>query len=181
MPRNWVKRDGVAPSVIREATGLTPTQIATWDSSILCSRRAEGKHRRVSPRELFCLLVCAELRERYDTNLPPLVNVGRAMLGPNSPDYLLESCRLLARGQTPWIATDCDGLFMLGGPDVLHRAATKSESVVAVRLDTVVDKVARACGPQLTVLMIECKMPAAMRATIAKRVAARSRETKSRA
>lgn len=100
---------------VQETAGLTYRQLNDWDArGALPPDDARGnKWRRFSPRDLFVLMVCAELRKRFGVPVERLKVVRQVMLAEDA-DHLSEAARLMARLDTGvWLIADFDETFIM--------------------------------------------------------------------
>lgn len=100
---------------VQAAAGLTYRQLNDWESrGALPSdpNRARG-WRKFSPREVFVLMVCAEIRRRFGTPIERIKFVSDFMLQPGT-DHFSAAIRLMDMlGVGVWLMTDFEDTFVM--------------------------------------------------------------------
>lgn len=100
---------------VQETAGLTYRQLNDWEArGALPPDRDRGTGwRRFSPRDVFVLMVCAELRQRFGVPVERLTFVHRCMLAQDA-DHLSEAVDLMALlGVGIWLVTDLNETFVM--------------------------------------------------------------------
>lgn len=111
---------------VKEAAGLSYRQLDDWDSKGAVSSRREGETgwRKFSPREVFALMVCGEIRRRFGVPVESLRWVKDFMLqeGADHFSYAVET--IAKDGLTIWLLTDLKETFIMDNDlefeDMLH-------------------------------------------------------------
>ncbi len=102
-------------SDVQDAAGLSARQQNDWDSRGLLPHEREGEEgwRRYTPREIFALMVCTEIRRQYGTPVEKLKWVQQFMLkeGANHFEAAVRIMSLLGVGV--WLCTDLEETFIL--------------------------------------------------------------------
>ena len=100
---------------VQDSTGLSPRQQNDWDGRDLLPHDRDGKEgwRRFTPREIFALMVCTEIRRQYGTPVRQLKWVQNFMLkeGANHFEAAVKLMDLLGVGV--WLCTDLEETFVL--------------------------------------------------------------------
>lgn len=101
-------------SDLRDAAGLSYRQLNDWDSkgALPGQRKGRAGWRRFSPREVFALLVCSELRKRFGAPVESLRFVRQFMLQGDA-DHLRAAAELMTLGLSVWLLTDLRETFIL--------------------------------------------------------------------
>lgn len=100
---------------LREITGMSSRQINDWDDrgALPSARVGEAGWRRFTPREVFALAVCMELRQRFGLPVERLKFVLRFML-QDAANHLQAAARLVEQlGVSIWLLTDSEKTFIL--------------------------------------------------------------------
>ena len=89
-------------------------QINTWDAkgNLPNQREQEESWRKFSPREIFTIMVCKEIRDRFGTSLESLRYVRTFML-QDGADHLQAAVDLMAYGFAVFILTDLKKTFVM--------------------------------------------------------------------
>ena len=93
---------------VQMATGLTSRQLNDWDErgALPHSREGEVGWRRFSIREIFALMVCVELRNKFDVSVERVKHVQEIML-KDGADYFIDAANLMeSLGLGVWLLTD---------------------------------------------------------------------------
>jgi hypothetical protein len=100
---------------VQEAAGLTARQQNDWDGRGLLPHAREGVEgwRRFTPREIFVLMVCSEIRRQFGTPVERLKYVQDFMLqdGANHFEAAVELMDFLGVGV--WLLTDFESTFIM--------------------------------------------------------------------
>ena len=99
---------------MQKVAGLSYRQLNDWDSkgALPAQREAERQWRRFTPRQVFALMVCAELRRQFGAPLDALKFIRTFMLQEKA-DHLLAAIRLMRMGFAVWLLTDCRSTFIM--------------------------------------------------------------------
>lgn len=100
---------------VQDAAGLSARQQNDWDSRGLLPHERDGKEgwRRYTPREIFVLMVCAEIRRQYGTPVERLKWVQECML-EDGANHFEAAVRLMAiLGVGVWLCTDLQETFVM--------------------------------------------------------------------
>jgi hypothetical protein len=100
---------------VREAAGLSYRQLNDWeDRGAVQTDSGRGRGwRRFSPREVFVLMVCAEIRRRFGVPVERL-NFVREFMLKDGANHLHASAKLMAQlGVGVWLLTDLQKTFVL--------------------------------------------------------------------
>ena len=107
------KKDLTA-SDLQKAAGLSYRQLNSWDEKgILPESRQEGGWRKFTANEVFVLLICKELKDRFGISLEKLKTVREYLLQDNH-NYLQETIGLITgAGLTVCLVTDLKEIFLI--------------------------------------------------------------------
>ena len=107
--RDYSSRD------VQDAAGLTPRQQNDWDSRGLLPHNREGEEgwRRFSPREIFALMVCSEIRRRCGTPVERLRWVQEFMLEDGANHFEAAVALMANLGVGVWLCTDLENFFVM--------------------------------------------------------------------
>jgi DNA-binding transcriptional MerR regulator len=100
---------------VQEAAGLSYRQLNDWDErgAVPGQRPVQG-WRRFTPREVFVLMVCAEIRKKLGVPVARLRDVQKFMLQRNA-DHLRAAVELMGTlGVEVWLVTDLEETFIMG-------------------------------------------------------------------
>lgn len=100
---------------LRDAAGLTPRQQNDWDGRGLLPHERDGEEgwRRYTPREIFALMVCAEIRRQYGTPVERLKWVQRFMLKKDANHFEAAVWLMSGLGVGVWLCTDLEDTFVM--------------------------------------------------------------------
>lgn len=101
-------------SDVKKLAGLSYRQLHNWDSKGTLPNKREGETgwRKFSPREIFVILVCSEIRERFGVPLESLRFVQSFMLQEKA-NHFLAAVELMKIGLTVYLVTDLKETFMM--------------------------------------------------------------------
>ena len=107
--RDYSSRD------VHEAAGLTPRQQNDWDSRGLLPHDRDGQEgwRRFTPREIFALMVCAEMRRDFGTPVERLRWVQQFMLQEGANHFEAAVELIASLGVGVWLVTDFEKTFIM--------------------------------------------------------------------
>ena len=100
---------------VQRASGLTARQLNDWDERGALPHDREGEigWRRFSIREMFVLVVCAELRSKFGVSVERVKHVQKFML-QDGADHFAAAIRLMGvLGVALWLLTDFEGTFVM--------------------------------------------------------------------
>jgi len=99
-------------SDVKDAAGLSYRQLNDWDSkgALPNSREQEAGWRKFSPRDLFVLMVCSEVRKQYGMPLHKLIWLKSFMLQKGA-DHFQAAVRMMQHGLAVFIFTDLEKSF----------------------------------------------------------------------
>jgi len=110
---------------VKNASGMSYRQINTWDTKgALPNQRDQGTSwRKFSSREIFAIMVCKEIRDRFGTPLESLRFVRNFMLRDGA-DHLQAGVDIMRHGFAVFILTDLKETFVMDSDlefeDLLH-------------------------------------------------------------
>lgn len=131
-----------------ELAGLSYRQLNDWEAkgAAPADRDAEGGWRRFTPRQIFALMVCNEIRRLYGTPLEKLRFVRRFMLQERS-NHLAAAIGLMRHGLHVFLLTDLEKTFIMDSDlefeDLLHCGQFRVEETrpyILLRLNEVVNR-----------------------------------------
>ena len=105
-----------------EVTELSYRQINDWERRGLISedRKRGSGWRRFSPRDLFALMICAEIRHRFGVPVERLRFV-RNFMAQKGADHLQAACDLMATlGTEVWLISDLEHAFIMDSELEIH-------------------------------------------------------------
>jgi len=105
-------------SDVREVADLSYRQLNDWDQKGLLppSRRNPAGWRKFTPRELFVILICAEIRRRFGTPLESLTYVQSIMLQEGA-NHFAAAVEIMATFHMPvFLLTDLKSTFIMDHP-----------------------------------------------------------------
>jgi len=99
---------------VKNATGMSYRQLNDWDSkgALPSQRQEESNWRKFTARQIFAIMVCKEIRDRFGTPLESLRGV-REFLLQEGTDHLLAAIELMRFGFAVFIMTDLTETFVL--------------------------------------------------------------------
>ena len=107
--RHYSSRD------VRDSTGLSPRQQNDWDGRGLLPHERDGEEgwRRYTPREIFALMVCTEIRRQYGTRVERLKWVQQCMLEEGANHFEAAVHLMATLGVGVWLCTDLEETFVM--------------------------------------------------------------------
>ena len=133
---------------VKNASGMSYRQINTWDSKgNLPNQREQGASwRKFSSREIFAIMVCKEIRDRFGTPLESLRYVRNFML-QDGANHLQAAVDMMRCGFAVFILTDLKETFVLDSDlefeDMFHYGylrAGESQGYVFVQVNHLVNR-----------------------------------------
>jgi DNA-binding transcriptional MerR regulator len=99
----------------KELAGMTYRQLNDWDARgvIPGDRAGETGWRKFSPRDLFALMVCREIRRRFGVPVESLRFVMSCMVQDDGRDHLHAATRFMQNGLTVFLLTDLKETFVM--------------------------------------------------------------------
>lgn len=100
---------------VQQSSGLTARQMNDWDERGALPHEREGDSgwRRFTARDIFVLMVCAELRSRFGVSVERIKYVQGFML-QDGADHLEAAIYLMAHlGVAVWLLTDFEETFVM--------------------------------------------------------------------
>lgn len=100
---------------LQDAAGLSARQQNDWDGRGLLPHERDGQEgwRRYTPREIFALMVCAEIRRQYGTPVERLKWVQQFMLTEGANHFKVATELMASLGVGVWLCTDLDQTFIM--------------------------------------------------------------------
>src|SRR5688572_30182562 len=98
----------------KDLAGVSYRQLNDWDSrgAVAADRDAEGGWRKFSPKQIFALMVCHEIRRLYGTPLERLAYVKNFMMQEKA-NHLLAAIELMEVGLHVFLLTDLEKTFIM--------------------------------------------------------------------
>lgn len=98
---------------VQDSTGLSPRQQNDWDGRGLLPHERDGEEgwRRYTPREIFALMVCTEIRRQYGTRVERLKWVQQCMLEEGANHFEAAVYLMDTLGVGVWLCTDLKETF----------------------------------------------------------------------
>jgi hypothetical protein len=133
---------------VKNASGMSYRQINTWDmKGNLPNQREEGSAwRKFSSREIFTIMVCKEIRDRFGTPLESLRFVQNFML-QDGADHLRAAVDLMRYGFAVFILTDLKKTFVLDSDlefeDLFHLGflrGTEDQGYIFIQVNHLVNR-----------------------------------------
>jgi DNA-binding transcriptional MerR regulator len=104
-----------SPGEVQELTGLSSRQQNDWDNrgALPHVREADEGWRRYTPRQVFVLMVCSELRKKTGVSVERLKFIQDFMLQEEA-DHLASAIQLMGLlGMGVWLLTDFEKTFIM--------------------------------------------------------------------
>ncbi len=100
---------------VKEASGLSYRQLDDWDSKGALSSRREGKAgwRKFTPRDVFALMVCGEIRQQFGVPVQSLRWVKDFMLQEKANHFRYAVETISTYGFAIWLLTDLRETFIM--------------------------------------------------------------------
>ncbi len=134
---------------VKEVSGLSYRQLNEWDrrGALPDSRDNATSWRKFSPKSLFILLVCAEIRSRFGVPLEQLKWLQEFMTKEEA-DHFSAAVRLMSHGLNVLLLTDFKATFQMAADvdigDLLYLGYTrheKPESFVLLKVNPLVNRI----------------------------------------
>jgi DNA-binding transcriptional MerR regulator len=164
--------DAFTAGEVREAAGLSYRQLNDWDHRGVLPRqpgRGEG-WRRFSPRDLFALMVCAELRRQFGVPVERLRFVREFMLQENANHLKAAIWLMQVLGLGVWLVTDFEETFMMDSElefmDMIEHGwlgGGETRAYAWLKVDPLVNKLLGALKDPINIVMDRSKGAAIMR------------------
>jgi len=99
---------------VKNAAGMSYRQLNDWDAkgALPSQREQESGWRKFLPKEIFAIMVCKEIRDRFGTSLESLRYVRNFMLQDDA-DHLNAAVEMMRRGFAVFIMTDLKKTFVM--------------------------------------------------------------------
>lgn len=99
---------------LKRAAGLSYRQINEWDQKGVLpeTRSGDAGWRRFSPRDIFALMVCSEIRRQFGVPVESLKWV-RAWMLQDGADHLQAAAEIMSRGMAVVLLTDLRETFVM--------------------------------------------------------------------
>lgn len=99
-------------SSVREASGVTYRQLNDWDSkgALPNQREQESGWRKFNPKQLFVILVCAEIRKQFGVSIEKIAWLQKCMLEEGT-DHFSAAVRIMKHGLAVFILTNLSDQF----------------------------------------------------------------------
>ena len=99
----------------KELAGLSYRQLNDWDArgAVPSERDREGGWRKFTPKQLFALMVCNEIRRHYGTPVERLGFVSACMMEPEPVNHLAAMVKLMELGLHVFLLTDLEETFVM--------------------------------------------------------------------
>jgi hypothetical protein len=113
-PKPTDRDSNFTASSVRDAAGISYRQINDWDSKGALPFRREGEAgwRKFSSKEVFTIMICAEIRRQFGVPLDRLGFV-RTFMMQEKADHFRAALRLIALGFSVWLKTDLRESFVM--------------------------------------------------------------------
>jgi hypothetical protein len=99
---------------VKNAAGMSYRQLNDWDAkgALPSQREQESGWRKFLPKEIFAIMVCKEIRDRFGTSLESLRFVRNFML-QDGADHLKSAIDIMQNGCAVFIMTDLKKTFVM--------------------------------------------------------------------
>jgi hypothetical protein len=99
---------------VKNAAGMSYRQLNDWDAkgALPGQREQESGWRKFLPKEIFAIMVCKEIRDRFGTSLESLRFVRNFML-QDGADHLKAAIEIMRNGCAVFIMTDMKKTFIM--------------------------------------------------------------------
>lgn len=146
---------------VKNAAGMSYRQLNDWDAkgTLPGQREEESGWRRFSPREIFSIMVCKEIRDRFGTPLESLKYIQNFML-QDGADHLQAAVDRMRYGFAVFILTDLKKTFVMDSDlefeDLFHYGlvrASENQGYIFIQVNHLVNRLL-ACLEQPAALHI---------------------------
>lgn len=143
------------PAHVRNAAGLTYRQINQWEENGVLPRDSErGRSwRRFGAREMFAILICAELRKRFDTPYEDLAWLQARIVNDAVDPLRLSLDEMAARATAVYLLTDFRDIVRVANDvqqaETFRNASLRDEvehGFVMLRLNGIVNRLLALAG-----------------------------------
>jgi len=150
---------------LKRAAGLSYRQINEWDQKGVLpeSRSDDGGWRKFSPRDVFALMVCSEIRRQFGVPVESLKWV-RAFMLQEGADHLRAAAEIMSRRMAVVLMTDLKETFVMDSDleieDLLHLGYFRHEgpqSYLLIKLNPFVNRLLE-CLKEPVTLSIDDEM-----------------------
>jgi len=133
---------------VRRATGLSSRQLNDWDArgALPHAREGDAGWRRFTSRDIFVLMVCAEMRKRFGVPVDQLKVMKEWML-TGEANHLAAAIEIIGTlGVDVWILTDFDTTFIMDSDLEMHSlfgmgvAGAGNDGFVLLKVNPIVNK-----------------------------------------
>ena len=133
---------------VKKLAGLSYRQLNDWESrgAIPSERPTEGSWRKFSAKELFAVMICSEIRQRYGIPVEKIRYVHDFMMTEKA-NHLAAAIRLMEYGLSVYLLTDFAETFMMDSDldfaDLLELGyfrADHPEAFILIRLNDIVNR-----------------------------------------
>jgi len=147
-----VENKGFTAKNAKELAGLSYRQLNDWESrgAIPSERDKAGAWRKFTAKEIFALMVCGEIRQRYGIPVEKIRFVREFMMAEKA-DHLAAAVRLMEKGLSLYLLTDFAETFIIDSDlefaDLMRNGyfrADHPESFIFMRLNDIVNKLGSA-------------------------------------
>ncbi|MCY3819290.1 MAG: MerR family transcriptional regulator [Gammaproteobacteria bacterium] len=133
---------------LKRAAGLSYRQINEWDQKGVLpeTRSGDAAWRKFSPRDIFALMVCSEIRRQFGVPVESLKWVRACMLQEGA-DHLRAAAEIMSHGMAVVLLTDLKETFVMDSDmeieDLLHLGYFRHEgpqSYLLIKLNPLVNR-----------------------------------------
>lgn len=109
---NSTKLEELTAADVKAATGISYRQLNDWDSkgAVSSERASHTGWRKFSTRDVFALLICKEIRDRFGVPVESLRFI-RDFMRQDGANHFGVAVGLMSRGLSVWLATDLKEVF----------------------------------------------------------------------
>ena len=150
---------------LKRAAGLSYRQINEWDQKGVLpeTRSGDAGWRKFSPRDIFALMVCSEIRRQFGVPVESLKWV-RAFMLQEGADHLQAAAEIMSRGMAVVLLTDLKQTFVMDSDleieDLLHLGYFRHEGpqgYLLIKLNPLVNRLLE-CLKEPVTLSIDDEM-----------------------
>ncbi len=132
---------------VRRMTGLSSRQLNDWDQrgALPHGRKSEAGWRKFSPRQIFALIVAAEVRKQFGVPVERLKWMTDFMTTEGANHLLVAAELISALGVNVWIATDLENTFIMDSDlemqDLFRMGGfSRIHGLIFIRVNPLVDR-----------------------------------------